>query len=342
MTTDLTTTTNRAVTSAADVASVAPTWDALVDMIAPSTGDGMIAASSARIYRDTFARWQAWAATQEDVTALGLTYKNVAAYLAALGQSKASRQRQLAALRKAAEVLAILDFNNPARRAAYESLKLLKVRNGSSAPAPTASAPTGTRRQRRALTPKEAEKALHVWDEPTDGVTAALAARNQAIVATLLATGLRRAELAALRWADVDFENGVITVAHGKGDKTRQAAIYGETGAALDALRAWQLVQPSGYAHVFTAVLKSGKVGPDAPLTTTALYNVVRDTADRAGIGKIAPHDLRRTLITELVATGAIHDAQAQAGHVNASTTLRYAVAVDARARRKAGRVRYG
>jgi len=45
---------------------------------------------------------------------------------------------------------------------------------------------------------------------------------------------------------------------------------------------------------------------------------------------------LRRTLITELLATGSpLADVQAQAGHVQGSTTLRYTGAVDARSAAK-------
>ena len=60
------------------------------------------------------------------------------------------------------------------------------------------------------------------------------------------------------------------------------------------------------------------------------------NTARKAGIGRVAPHDLRRTHITEGLNTGAtVADMQAQAGHVNAATTLRYAQAHEAQERRR-------
>ena len=40
-----------------------------------------------------------------------------------------------------------------------------------------------------------------------------------------MSTGLRRAEVVALRWDDIDFENQTVTVRHGKSDKQRVAAI---------------------------------------------------------------------------------------------------------------------
>lgn len=314
--------------TATAIVSVNADWEALVSAVG-----GMVSASSARVYRDTLRRWQVWADSQ-GIGVLDLNYNTVRQFLADGSQSKASQQRDLAALRKAADVLAILDFTDPARRAAAESLRLLKVQSPD--------APAAHGRQRRALSAKEADRMLHVWDgnEPP-GVHPNLAARNRALIAVLLLTGLRRAEAAALEWADVDFDNGVIHVVCGKGGKARDAAVYGD--AALEALRAWQMCLPRDCRHVFVAVNKAGQIGADRALTTTAIYDVVVQTAQIAGVGKVAPHDLRRTLITELLATGAaLQDVQAQAGHARGSTTLRYAIATDARRRRASGRVRYG
>ena len=55
-----------------------------------------------------------------------------------------------------------------------------------------------------------------------------------------------------------------------------------------------------------------------------------------AGLGKLAAHDLRSTLITiGLDSGGHVKDLQDQAGHANAATTLRYAQASDPRKRRE-------
>jgi integrase len=75
---------------------------------------------------------------------------------------------------------------------------------------------SGTERTKRALAPSEADKVLRVWHEATPTHW-----RNNALIAVLALGALRRSEAAALRWHDVDFENGVVTVQHGKGDKRR-------------------------------------------------------------------------------------------------------------------------
>ena len=52
-----------------------------------------------------------------------------------------------------------------------------------------------------------------------------LGVRNYALLRLMIYTGLRRAEMVALRWDDIDFEEQLVTVRHGKGGKERIAAI---------------------------------------------------------------------------------------------------------------------
>jgi integrase/recombinase XerD len=308
-----------------------PEFDRLVEMIAPTDDStaGIVAPSSARVYRATYESWAAWAA-DNGVNPLDVNFSTVGAYLADRDGTKASKQRELSALRTLAKTLQIVDYQNPARAAAYESLKLLKVRaTGES---------RHNERERRALSPADADRLLRVWQ----GDDTPRGKRNRALVAVLLLAGLRREELTALTWQDIDFQNGVIRVKHGKGDKARDAALYG--GEALDALKGWQMEQPTGYKNVFVNLRKGGHFTGSAAMSTTAVWKVVDETADRAGIGHVKPHDLRRTLATELLETGSpVHHVQQQLGHADSSTTLNnYTGETDARQRRKAGRVRYG
>jgi len=90
--------------------------------------------------------------------------------------------------------------------------------------------------------------------------------RDMALIGLLLTTGIRRSEAVSLRWVDVNFERGVLVVLHGKGDKAREIPV---TDASLEKLRAWQMVQPSGYVHVFTSLKRNGEAGSDTPLSGT-------------------------------------------------------------------------
>jgi len=285
-----------------------------------------LSATSRRVYRDTFARWWAWTAAQ-GLDPLAINYPTVQDYLLTRDVSKASKQREKSALTALAQLLAVLDFDNPVRKAAYESLKFLKVRTGSQ----------DHERGKRALSPADADRLLRVWK----GDATVRGRRNRALIAVLLLAGLRREELAALTWSDVDLDQGVLTVRHGKGDQAREAALYGTE--ALEALQAWRSAQPAGYRRVFVSLRKGGHFTGDTPMSTTAVWQVVDETAELAGCGHIKPHDLRRTLATELLETGApVHHVQ-QLGHTNASTTLNnYTGQTDARQRRRSGKVRYG
>ncbi|HLY26189.1 MAG TPA: site-specific integrase [Aggregatilineales bacterium] len=285
-----------------------------------------VAPSSARIYRRTFMAWARWC-EQHQADPLGLYANPVNTFLAEQSVSAPTRQRQLSALRKLARVLATLDFNTPARRAAYESLLLLR--------APKSDLPAPQERSRRALKPAEVDKVLRVWEGEQ-----LRQKRNRALIAVLFLTGLRRAEAAALRWADIDLSEGILHVRHGKGDTSRDVALAGDL--AVEALRVWQQAQGTDREFVFCPLLKGDRLGPDKPIITQAVYQVVQATAEQAGI-VFSPHDARRTLITEALTTGTpLADVQAQAGHRQESTTLRYARPVAAKQRRERLRLRYG
>lgn len=285
---------------------------------------------SKRVYRQTFESWRAWCEAQ-GYSALDLRPAHVVDFLGSQPTTKATRQRQLSALRKLAEkahTWALLTAPEQAR--VFEALRALL--NDMKPPAPTANV---TERERRALSPAEADKLLRCWSGDS-----AANQRNRALIAVLLLTGIRRSEAAALRWSDVDFDNGVLIVRHGKGDKRRTVPVAGDF--ALDALRAWKLRQPMTYEHVFTPVERGGHVGKDRPLTGTDVYRVVKATEAAAGV-TFKPHDCRRTFITEALATGApLATVQAAAGHARGETTLHYAQAVDARQARKELKLRYG
>lgn len=293
-----------------------------------------VAVTTNRVYQQTY---RAWAAHCADIAQhpLALTPDNVRDFLTAKDTTKATRQRQLSALRKLAEkahTAALLLAPDDAPR--FEALrKLLADMN---APAPDAATQDARERSKKALTPAEADRLLRQWHGETDRDR-----RNRALVALLLTTGMRRSEAAVLRWRDIDFDNGVVRVRHGKGDKAREAAIAGD--AALDALRVWQMRQPVGREYVFCPVKADGSVRDgDRPLTGTDVYRIMTATGTLAGV-EFSPHDLRRTFITEALHGGAaVAEVQAQAGHSRAETTLDYVQTTSARARRKSLRLRYG
>jgi integrase len=298
----------------------APDFDALVDMTTKT-----ISTNSARIYAATYAVWANWCESN-GLDLLAINGATVYDFLSDLEVGKSTRKRYLSAMRQLARMITILDYGNPARTAAYESLKMIK----------TPDSDYGTTRDKHALTYEQVRVILSAWNGATLNEL-----RNNALLNILFSTGLRRFEAVALKWRDVDIQNGVVTVAKGKGkDEPADVAILGQS--CIPALLRWRAAQGDGYEHVFTQLADdSSGVVQDAPITTQRLYEIVQSTVARTGIA-FAPHTARRTFITEMLLNGAmLADAQAQARHEDESMTLYYARSVNAAQRGKRLAVRW-
>lgn len=161
---------------------------------------------------------------------------------------------------------------------------------------------------------REAERAQQAAQTFTDKWQAA---RNVALVALVLHTGLRVAELAALDVADyVTAErSGELLVRDGKGHKARRLPL---NLTARRALAAWRAARPVNDApQLFT-----GRGG--GRLTPRGIQKVIAELGRRAGV-TVTPHRLRHTYAKNLVNTGASLDkVGALLGHSNLSTTAIY------------------
>ena len=147
--------------------------------------------------------------------------------------------------------------------------------------------------------------------------------RDHAMVAMLIGCGLRRAELLALRLDSIQQreDHWVIADLVGKGGHIRTVPIPRWVKTAVDASTA-----AAGITHgpVFRAINKTGRVWGDG-MSPKVLWDVVRAAAARAGIDKLAPHDLRRTCARLChLAGGELDQIQFLLGHVSIQTTERY------------------
>jgi integrase len=147
--------------------------------------------------------------------------------------------------------------------------------------------------------------------------------RDHAMVAMLIGCGLRRAELLGLRLDSIQQreEHWVIADLVGKGGHVRTVPIPTWVKAAVDA---WTAVAVITNGPVFRAINKAGRVWGDG-MSPKVLWDVVRAAAARAGIDKLAPHDLRRTCARLChLAGGELDQIQFLLGHVSIQTTERY------------------
>ncbi len=146
--------------------------------------------------------------------------------------------------------------------------------------------------------------------------------RDRALIEVIYSTGLRRAEVIALRLRDVDTHAGVVFVREGKGRKDRVVPI-GERALAWLA-RYRDEVRP---LWVRDAAEPALWLRPDGTvLTKKQLSDRMQKLIREAGIDKPgACHILRHSMATHMLEGGAdVRYVQAMLGHAQLSTTAIY------------------
>lgn len=123
--------------------------------------------------------------------------------------------------------------------------------------------------------------------------------RDMAIVQTLLGTGLRVSELAALQIQDLTIKerSGRLTVRQGKGGKARTVPLDNRTRYAL----AGYLEERQNHPHGQRQRLFLGQRGP---IRQRAISYVVEKYAYNARLENLSPHTLRHSFAKNLVDTG--------------------------------------
>jgi hypothetical protein len=107
-------------------------------------------------------------------------------------------------------------------------------------------------------------------------------------------------------------------------DGHARAGRCGDLLSATVHVDAWTQAANITGGRVFKAINKAGQVWGDG-MSPKVLWDVVRAAAARAGIEKLAPHDLRRTCARLChLAGGELDQIQFLLGHVSIQTTERY------------------
>lgn len=173
-----------------------------------------------------------------------------------------------------------------------------------------------------ALNRRDFELALSTVEEKKDTYWLCL---KRAVVCTLYATGMRRAELIGLRRSDVDFSREKIRVL-GKGDKMREIPLVPmlvrEISLYLQAVE--RLVCTDG-SNVTDRLFVTWS---GAPLYPVLVERAVKEEFGPLGndfAGKKSPHVLRHSLATGLLEEGAdLNSIKEVLGHANLAATQVY------------------
>jgi site-specific recombinase XerD len=153
--------------------------------------------------------------------------------------------------------------------------------------------------------------------------------RDLAILALLLCTGIREAELCALDIKDLTKTFGgelSLHVRHGKGSKERLIP-YGHLIWGLNLTQQWINSANITSDSVFRGFYRGGKRLRPTRLTVRAINQILDKYPVNVNdsLCKIAPHDIRRTYARQLYESNmdilAIRD---NLGHVDSRTTLKY------------------
>lgn len=147
--------------------------------------------------------------------------------------------------------------------------------------------------------------------------------RDRAILETLYATGIRRAELLALTIYDADLQAATLRIEHGKGNTKRVVPL---TQTAIAALKLYLEEARSLFAHEAGQVRLFVSSRSGGPLDDDDIVRIVAKAANRARIRKhITPHTLRHTCATHLLKGRAdIRQIQKLLGHRRLSSTEVY------------------
>jgi integrase/recombinase XerD len=151
-----------------------------------------------------------------------------------------------------------------------------------------------------------------------------LGLRDRAILALLVACGLRRDELVRLevRHLQLREDRWVLLDLRGKGRRIRTVPVPHWVKLLLD-----RWLEESGIEEgpLFRTLRKNGALGEKKPISEDLVYTLVRQSGAAIGHPDLTPHDLRRTCAKLCrKAGGELEQIQLLLGHASIQTTERY------------------
>jgi integrase len=156
-------------------------------------------------------------------------------------------------------------------------------------------------------------------------VRAADSQQDAALFMTAAFTGLRRGELLALRWRDIDFAGEVVRVrasyAGGRLTSPKSGKVR-SVPLAMPVAQALARLGERGVASREDDLVFLGDTG--GYLDGSALRRRYVTALERAGLRRLRFHDLRHTFGTRMIARADIRRVQEWMGHADVQTTMKY------------------
>ena len=273
----------------------------LIDLVL----NGLTSAHSRRSYRTGLERFFVWIPdTPTAPTFSRALVQQYRAYLLGTGISPATLNLRLSPLRKLAREMADNQLLDPAIAAAIERVPGVERR--------------GTRTGNWLLR----DQANALLNAPDTSTLAGL--RDRAILALLLGCGLRRAELLRLNVEDLTQREGrwVFADMEGKGNRIRTVTVPAAVKTCIDR---WLTAAEITRHRIFRPVNKAGVLAGTEIRDEKVVWRLVMRYAAETDLGKLAPHDLRRTCAKLCrKAGGELEQIQLLLGHSSIQTTERY------------------
>jgi site-specific recombinase XerD len=329
--------------------------DEVSSQIAAVESLNLVPADADKHARHRLAKFQVWIAAQErpwhdpDLAAYrdamladGKAASTVAAHLSTI------RGRYVAILRNNATREALYNLaaktlretdqeDTPANRKAFVDEIVTRLENATNPRAAPVRVRTRQDHPDTSHLRMTAEQASALMAAP--GLETLRGVRDTGIIAMMLCTGVREAELATLAVSDLRQHLGgelALHVREGKGCKERLIP-YGELSWVLAIVDCWLTAAGIWSGPVFRGLYKGGARLRPGRLSVRAIQYILAGYPMMVGGNMVTarPHDLRRTYARRLYEAGVdLVAIQQNLGHADIKTTLGYIGALDASKRR--------
>jgi integrase len=164
--------------------------------------------------------------------------------------------------------------------------------------------PADEKKRERILTREEETRLLNACEQPK-------CKHLKAIIICALDSGMRQGEILKLKWEDIDFDAGLITVRAFNTKTMKERTVAITTRLKLELERLWEASAKDLEALIFGI--------------SDNVKNAFSTVREKAGLSDVRFHDLRHTHASRLDDLGfSLAKIASQLGHSQLQTTLRY------------------